>query len=147
MRHTRLVRATIVYGICMAKLLIIEDDELIQRMYKQVFEMRGHQVSIANNGEEGLEQAKAVKPTLILLDIMMPRMNGLDMLKRIKALPGLAHIPIMILTNLMGAADAQTALTNGALKYVIKSDYTPQEVGDIVENLLAGISKQAPEAA
>lgn len=125
----------------MANILIIEDDELIRRMYKQVLEMRGHQVVLAANGEEGIEQAKATKPVIILLDIMMPKLNGIDMLKKLKAMPDLAGIPVMILTNLMGAADAQASLAAGAIKFVIKSDYTPNEVVDIVEELLAGKHK------
>jgi len=125
----------------MARILIIEDDELIRRMYQQIFSFRGHDISLAINGEEGIEQARANKPTLILLDIMMPKLNGLDMLKQLKALPELEHIPVIILTNLMGAADAETALESGAIKYIIKSDYTPKEVVDMVEGILAGYTR------
>ena len=123
----------------MARILLIEDDELIQRMYQQVLAMRGHQIVLADNGEEGLVQAGASKPDLILLDIMMPRLNGIDMLKKLRTIHGVSKTPVMILTNLMGAADAQATLDAGALKYVIKSDYTPQEVADIVDDLLKHI--------
>lgn len=125
----------------MANILIIEDDELIRRMYQQIFSFHGHNITLASNGEEGIEQARANKPTLILLDIMMPKLNGLDMLKQIKALPELEKIPVIILTNLMGAADAETALSAGAIKYIIKSDYTPKEVVDMVEGILAGYTR------
>jgi CheY-like chemotaxis protein len=125
----------------MAKILIIEDDELIRRMYQQIFSFRGHEVTVAANGEEGIEQARTQKPTLILLDIMMPKLNGLDMLKQIKAMPELAKIPVIVLTNLMGAADAEAALSAGAVKYIIKSDYVPKEVEEVVEGILAGYTR------
>lgn len=125
----------------MARILIIEDDELIRRMYQQIFSFRGYDISLAANGEEGIEQARVSKPTLILLDIMMPKLNGLDMLKQIKTLPDLKHIPVVVLTNLMGTADAEAALATGAVKYIIKSDYTPKEVVDMVEGILAGYTR------
>ena len=130
----------------MARVLIIEDDELIRRMYQKILSFRGHDVSTAANGEEGIEQARTYKPTLILLDIMMPKLNGLDMLKQLKALPELEHIPVIILTNLMGTADAEAALSAGAIKYIVKSDYTPKEVIDMVEGILAGYTRnEIPE--
>ncbi len=130
----------------MAKILIIEDDELIRRMYEQIFIFRGYEVAAATNGEEGLERARATKPAIILLDIMMPKMNGLDMLKRLKAIPEVKHIPVIILTNLLGIADAETALREGAIKYIGKSDYTPKEIVDIAEEVLAGYTRdEIPE--
>lgn len=120
----------------MAKILFIEDDELNRRMYQKVFSFRGHQVDVAADGEEGLEQARTTKPTLILLDIMMPRLNGLDMLRQLKALPELKDIPVVVLTNLVGSADAEAAFTAGAVKFIGKSDYKPKEVAEIVEKIL-----------
>jgi CheY-like chemotaxis protein len=125
-------------GQVMARILIIEDDELIRRMYQQVLNFRGHEVAHAANGEEGLETARVCQPALVLLDIMMPRLNGLETLKRLKTLPGLAATPVIILTNVIGGTTAEAALNTGALKYIIKSDYTPKEVVDMVEGILAG---------
>ena len=121
----------------MTKVLIIEDDELILRMYQQIFRLKGYEVIVAMNGEEGLEQAQATKPDLIVLDIMMPKLNGLDMLKKLKTMPEIADIPVVILTNLMGAADAEEAMRAGAIKYIGKSDYKPKEVVDIINKLVA----------
>lgn len=118
-------------------ILIIEDDELIRRMYQQIFSFRGYTVRLATNGVEGLERVVADQPAIILLDIMMPKLNGLEMLKRLKSRPDAAKIPVIILTNLMGAADAEAALAAGAIKFVSKSDYTPKEIVDIVEGVLA----------
>ncbi len=122
----------------MAKVLIVEDDELNRRMYQQIFTLKGHDVETASDGEEGLEKAKSTNPTLILLDIMMPRLNGLDMLREAKKVPGIANIPVVVLTNLVGATDAEQSLHAGAVKYVNKSDYKPKEVVDIVEGILSG---------
>lgn len=126
----------------MAKILIIEDDELIRRIYQQALNFRGHDVIHAANGEEGLETARAGHPALILLDMMMPKLNGLETLKRLKLMPGLSGTPVIILTNMIGDASAEAALNAGALKYIIKSDYTPKEVVDMVEGVLAGYSRR-----
>ena len=123
------------------KILIIEDDELNRRMYQQIFTFRGYDVALASNGEEGIDQAKTAKPTLILLDIMMPKLNGLDTMKRLKTIPEVSTIPVIILTNVMGKAEAEAAIDLGAMKYIIKSDYTPNEVADIVDSLLEKIRR------
>ena len=125
-------------SVYMANILLIEDDELIQHMYQQVLGMRGHQVTTAQNGEHGLELAHTQPFDLILLDIVMPKLNGIDMLKQLRATPAIAKSPVMILTNVMNAGDAATAREAGVLRYVIKSDYTPNEVASMVENLLKG---------
>jgi CheY-like chemotaxis protein len=125
----------------MTRILIIEDDELIRRMYHQIFLFRKYDVDLATNGEEGLEKIRTTRPELILLDIMMPKLNGLDMLRQLKAIPDAGHIPVIILTNLMGAADAEAALSAGAVRFVSKSDYSPKEIVDIVEEVLAGYTR------
>ena len=125
----------------MADILLIEDDELIQHMYQQVLETRKHRVTVAQNGEHGLELLETNKFDLVLLDIVMPKLNGLDMLKTLRANPRIQHTPVMILTNVMGSADATNAREIGVLKYVIKSDYTPREVADMVDELLKKLKK------
>lgn len=128
----------------MANILFIEDDELNRRMYQKIFSFRGHHIDVAADGEEGLAQARDTKPTLILLDIMMPRLNGLDMLRQLKTLPELKEIPVVILTNLIGSADAKAAFAAGAVKYISKSDYKPKEVAEIVEKILEdGVHRKA----
>jgi CheY-like chemotaxis protein len=78
---------------------------------------------------------------------MMPKMNGLDVLQRLKATPGVSHIPVIVLTNLLGSEDAEAAMQAGAVRYVGKSDYSPKEVVDIVESVLQGYIRDAiPEA-
>lgn len=125
----------------MAKILIIEDDPLIQRLYQKAFGFGGHEVLTASDGREGLVKAEKSNPTLVLLDIMMPRMNGLEVLERLKAKTETRKIPVVILTNLAGAQDAEAALAKGAVKYLVKSEYTPKQVVDIVEGVLAGYTR------
>src|SRR3989344_199158 len=112
----------------MVKILIVEDDPLIMTLYEKIFVLEGFEVVKAANGEEGLEKAKSVMPTLIILDVMMPKMNGFDLLVRLKKDPQIQNIPVVMLTNLAGTQDAQKALSEGAVKYLIKSEFTPKQV-------------------
>lgn len=125
----------------MAKILIVEDDPLISRLYEKIFTFEKYDVSLAENGEEGLEKARTEHPTLILLDIMMPKMNGLEVLDKLKADPALKTIPVVMLTNLAGDKDAETALTKGAVKYIIKSEYDPKQIAEMVKQILAGYTR------
>jgi CheY-like chemotaxis protein len=125
----------------MAKILIIEDDPLMSRLYEKIFTFEKYEVELAADGEEGLVKVKQAKPTLILLDIMMPKLNGLQVLERLKADPETKAVPVVMLTNLSGEKDAETALSKGAVKYIIKSEHEPKEVADIVKEILAGYSR------
>lgn len=125
----------------MVKLLIVEDDELISRMYEQIFKFDNYEVELAHDGEEALNKVRSSKPTLVLLDIMMPKLNGLQVLERIKADPEIKNTPVVMLTNLSSERDAQTALSKGAVKYIIKSQYDPKQISDMVKEILAGYSR------
>lgn len=120
------------------KILIVEDDSLMMRLYSKVFDIEGYAVVTAVDGEEGLLQARKEIPTLILLDVMMPKMNGLQLLEKLKADLTTKKIPVIMLTNLTGEIDAETAIAKGAVKYIVKSDYEPKQVVNMVRELLAG---------
>jgi len=126
----------------MAKILIVEDDPLISRLYEKIFTFEGYEVSLAPDGQEGLDKARLEKPTLVLLDIMMPKMHGLEVLERLKADPETKNTPVVILTNLAGEKDAETALTKGAVKYIVKSEHDPKEITDMVKEILTGYSRE-----
>lgn len=131
----------------MTKVLIIEDDPLMSRMYQKIFTFEKYDVDMAANGEEGLAKA-ASKPTIILCDVMMPKMNGLEVLDKLKANPETKDIPVIMLTNLAGQQDAESALAKGAVKYIIKSEHDPKEVTNMVKEVIAGYTRNAvPEAA
>lgn len=125
----------------MTKILIVEDDPLISRMYEKIFTFEKYEVEMAADGEEGLTKIRSTKPTLVLLDVMMPKMNGLEVLEKVKADPETKNIPVVILTNLAGQKDAETALAKGAVKYIIKSQQEPKQIADMVKEILAGYTR------
>ncbi len=132
----------------MARILIIEDDPLISRMYQRVFEFEGYEVDMARDGEEGLGIMKKKKPTLIMLDVMMPKMSGVDVLKEIKAIKDFAGIPVITLTNLSGMKDAEKMIELGAVKYIVKSNHKPKQiVAEVKEILKATTRNEIPDAA
>ena len=132
----------------MAKILIVEDDPLIMRLYQKIFTFEGFEVILATNGEEGLEKARSAKPTVILLDIMMPKMNGLDLLIKLKVDPQTQKIPVVMLTNLAGTQDAEKALSEGAIKYIIKSEFAPKQVVNMVKEIIAAYTRnEIPKTA
>lgn len=122
-------------------ILIVEDDPLMSRMYQRIFTFENYKVEIASDGLAGLDKARTVNPNLILLDVMMPKMNGLETLEKLKMDPELKKIPVIMLTNLAGQQDAETALMKGAVKYIVKSEHEPKEVANMVKEILAGYTR------
>jgi len=132
----------------MAKILIVEDDPLISRMYQTVFKFEGFDVDMARNGEEGIERLKKDRPSLVLLDIMMPKMSGIDVLREVKDDPMTKNIPVVVLTNLSGMKDAETALSMGAVKFIVKSKNKPKQIVAQIKEVLAGYTRESiPKAA
>ncbi len=125
----------------MAKVLIIEDDPLMSRMYQKIFSFEKYEVEMAGDGEEGLAKAARVNPTIILCDVMMPKMNGMQVLDSLKSNPATKSIPVIMLTNLAGQQDADTALSKGAVKYIVKSEHDPKEVASLVKEVIAGYTR------
>lgn len=115
----------------MAKILLVEDDAILVEMYQAKFELEGHDIVVATNGVECLSQLDTFTPELILLDILMPKLNGFHVLKEIKKRPGMRNIPVILLTNL-GEAEVdmnrELATALGVSDYLIKSHHTPDEV-------------------
>lgn len=110
------------------KILLVEDDQLLLRMYQQAFEGEGFTVATAPDGKEGLAEAERFMPDLIMMDIMMPNMNGLDVLDKLKGNPKTKNIPVIMLTNLAGTQDEAEAKGRGAVDYFVKSHYKPRDV-------------------
>ena len=121
-----------------------EDDPLMIRMYDRAFRLNGYELEMAFDGEEAISklQKMAPKPTLILLDVMMPKLSGFDVLRAIKQDAHLKHVPVIMLTNLAGQEDAEKALQLGAVLYLVKSQYNPKEVVEKVKEILAGYSRK-----
>ncbi len=118
----------------MAKILIIDDEESILNMYGEA--LSGHEVIFAKNGEEGLKLALQCEPNIILLDIIMPKFSGLDVLDRLKNQEDTASTPVMILTNLPKEASADKAKELGAAGYFVKAEFEPDRLANTVNQLL-----------
>lgn len=123
----------------MAKVLIVEDDEILQKMYSVKFRNDGFEVEIAGDGLEGLLKMKSFLPDVVLMDVMMPKLDGISAVGRAKADESIKQIPIIMLTNLSGVQDVDVAIQKGALLYIIKSNFTPSQIVAKVEEVL-GIS-------
>lgn len=120
-----------------AKLLLIEDDITLVKMYQRKFETDGYEVDVAYDGLEGLKRASEGKPDLVLLDIMLPKLDGLAMFKKMRSIPSTFNTPVILLTN-FGQEDAVfECFKLGAVDYLVKSDVTPQQVVAKVESFLA----------
>ena len=103
-----------------ARVLVVDDDPVIQKLLKVNFEMEGYEVLSAADGAEGLDQARSGSPQVIILDVMMPKMNGLEVLAALKADEGTEHIPVILLSAKAQAGDVQAGLDKGADAYVTK---------------------------
>lgn len=121
----------------MYKVLLVEDDPLMSNMYQRVFAHKGLEVEHVGNGQAGLDALKTTRPDIILADIMMPMMNGVEMVARIKADPATSDIPVMMLTNLSDLKTAEEAVTKGAVRYFIKSKYDPDQIADAINEVLS----------
>ncbi len=111
--------------------LLIEDDETLAQMYKLKFETAGYQIVIAHNGQEGLEFLKGKPVDVVVLDILLPRYNGFQVIKEIRKSKTMVEIPVIILTNLIEAdvnMSGELATSLGVVDYLVKSKVTPDEV-------------------
>ena len=114
------------------KVLLIDDDVSLADMYTERLVAAGYDVIRAMDGEQGLVEAREHKPAIILLDIMMPKVNGLDVLKHLKEDPSTAGIPVILLTALIQELDKVKAITGGAVEYYVKSETVP---GDLIKHI------------
>lgn len=120
----------------MTKIAIIEDDPVISQMYRMKFEKEGFEVQLANNGVRGVAMAEEFSPDIILLDLQMPEMNGVDALKIIRDKDWGKDVPVIVLTNL-GEEESPNELKNlGVLSYIVKADLTPSQVVGRVKEAL-----------
>jgi len=119
------------------KVLIIDDEQAILKMYAVPFEAAGDEVITAIDGQTGLQFAKDQAPNVILLDIIMPRVNGLDVLKKLKEDTSTQKIPVILLTNLPEECSEDKAKELGAIGYLVKAQNEPAVVAEKVKKLLA----------
>lgn len=110
------------------KIMIVEDDVFVMDIYQTKLAQEGFEIIPALNGVEAMEKLQTITPDLMLLDIIMPYMDGLEVLRKVKADERLKNIPVILLTNLSQKDDIDKGLGLGANDYLIKSHFTPSEV-------------------
>ena len=121
----------------MAKtILIIEDDKFLRELIVRKLIKEGYDISQAIDGEEGIKKVKEEKPDLVLLDLILPGIDGFEVLSRVKEDPTLALTPVIILSNLGQKEDVERGLKLGAVDYLIKAHFTPGEIIDKVKAAL-----------
>ncbi len=119
-----------------AHILLVEDDTFLANIYKTKFEMEGFKVTHADNGESGYQGAGKYKPDIILLDILLPKMDGFAVLKKLKEDDAVKDIPVILLTNLGQKDDVEKGLELGAVDYLIKAHFKPSETVSKVNKIL-----------
>jgi DNA-binding response OmpR family regulator len=117
-------------------ILIIEDDKFLRELITQKLIKEGYETSEAIDGEEGIKKIKEEKPSLILLDLILPGIDGFEVLSRAKEDPAISSIPVIILSNLGQKEDIERGLKLGAVDYLIKAHFTPGEIIEKIKNIL-----------
>ena len=120
----------------MKTILFIEDESALQKTLGDFLREEGFKVISALNGEDGLRLAKFKKPDLILLDLILPKMDGFALLKTLKRENSTKKIPIIVLTNLERIEDIDKAISLGATTYLVKANYSLKEVAEKVKQAL-----------
>lgn len=128
----------------MAKILIIEDNEFMARMFLNIFSIEKYDVQVAHNGEDGLEKAKTFQPDLILLDVIMPQMSGVQVLEKLKADPATKNISVAMLTVIAEDEVIKKCHELGAIGYLIKPNLNPDQILAEVRTYLQRTNPSAP---
>ncbi len=118
------------------KILIVEDDPAIRSMYQMKLQGQGYEVRIAEDGQKGLETSKSFLPDLILLDLLMPGMDGNEMLEKLRSTNWGASIRVIILTNLSKSEAPASLRLLHVDRYIVKAHYTPTQLVEIVREIL-----------
>lgn len=125
----------------MKKILIVEDESALQKTLSEVLNQEGYQVISALDGEIGLELAKKERPDLILLDLVLPKLHGFEVLEQLTKDPETKKIPIIVLTNLEETKDVEKAIELGATTYLVKETYSLDEVIEKIKKTIESSEK------
>ncbi|OGD31848.1 hypothetical protein A3C91_00280 [Candidatus Azambacteria bacterium RIFCSPHIGHO2_02_FULL_52_12] len=118
------------------KILIIEDDMMLNKIYQTKLGMLGYQVIASYDGEDGLQKIETENPNIVLLDLMLPKKNGFEVLEAVKQNMKLSHIPIVLLSNLGQEEDRRRGLGLGAVDFLVKSNVKLETVINRIEGIL-----------
>ena len=112
----------------MTKIILVEDDDFLIDVYKVKLEKEGFEVEVIKDGAKAFERIKEVKPAVVLLDIVLPNLDGREILKILKNDPETKNIPIIVLSNLAQEEEIQKSMELGAAKYLVKAQFIPSEI-------------------
>ncbi len=118
------------------KVLLVEDDPLLVKMYKTKFVNEGFDFLVAQDGENGLKMAQNDNPDFLILDVMMPKLSGIDLLTKLRQTERGKNLPVLVISNLSQEEEAKKALSLGAKEYLLKANLTPGEVVSKVKQYL-----------
>lgn len=118
------------------KILIVEDDKFLRELIAKKLTAEGYQTIEAKDGEEGIKKLIEEKPDLVLLDLILPGIDGFEVLKQAKENPQVAEIPVIVLSNLGQRDDVEKGLGLGAIDFLIKAHFTPREIIDKIKSVL-----------
>jgi DNA-binding response OmpR family regulator len=118
------------------KILLVEDDKMISSMYETKLRQDGYMIILADNGAMAIDLAVKEKPDIILLDIILPQLDGFAVLQEVKSIPGTKNIPIIMLTNLGTTEDQEKGKQLGATAYFVKANLTPAQISEKVKEFL-----------
>lgn len=122
----------------MSRVLIVEDDSILQNAYHTALAMEGFEVNMAPDGLEGLRMAKEHKPDVILLDMIMPNMSGLQFLKSFNAKQH-PETKVIVFSNIVSPEDVKQAMELGAIKYLAKAIFTPKEMVATIKEVMGDV--------
>jgi len=118
------------------RVLLVEDDHFLMGIYKKKFELEGFKIYTAEDGESGYEVARKKHPSIVLLDVLLPKRDGFWVLEKIKNDPKTEDIPVVLLTNLAQKQDVEKGFELGACEYLVKTHFKPTELVEKVKELL-----------
>jgi len=130
----------------MAKIMLVDDDPLLVRMYQKKLENDGYEVETADDGDVAVDKVKTFKPDLVLLDIMMPKVDGYKVLETLKKDKTTDRVPVIMLTNVGSSEeDVQRGMDLGAVAYLVKAGNRPSDVVAKVKEILGGYVREIPK--
>jgi len=131
----------------MKKILIVEDDQLVATAYKKRFREAGYEVEWASDGLEGIKMVSAIKPDVVLLDLLMPRLDGIEVLKYIRSHPDLKHLPVVVFSNSYMTNLVESAWRAGADQCLMKASTTPAQLFEAVNKAMQNAATRASAPA
>src|SRR4030088_2174129 len=121
----------------MKKILIVEDDQIVANIYRNKFSVDGFQVEIALDGQLGLELVRSFRPDAVILDLMLPKMTGVELMKKIRLEEDFQHLPVIVFSNTYLTNMVQEAWKAGATKCLSKANCSPKQLLDVVRGTLS----------